>query len=72
MGVAAPTGFGKSYWVNKLLEQQDKMIEPPPQRIIYLYKRWQPLFDKMQEYIANIEFVEGIPHKMVEADSALI
>ncbi len=40
MVVAAPTGFGKSYWVNKLLEKQDEMIEPPPQRSIYLYKCW--------------------------------
>ncbi len=42
------------------------MIEPPPQRIIYLYKSWQPLFDKMQESIDNIEFVEGLPHNLQE------
>ena len=32
-----------------------------PGRIVYLYKRWQPLYDQMRDECPNIEFIKGIP-----------
>ena len=64
MIIAAPTGFGKSHFVAKLLKHRETMIEPPPERIIYLYKRWQPLFEEMKESIPNIEFIQGLPYNL--------
>jgi hypothetical protein len=37
------------------------MINPPPERIIWCYKRWQPLFSEMQITIENILFLQGLP-----------
>ena len=66
MVIAAPTGFGKSHYVAKLLAHRNTMIDPPPQRIIFLYKRWQPLYDEMRETNPNIEFIQGLPYNLQE------
>ena len=49
----------------KELLRKDKII-PSPDRIVYLYKRWQHLYDEMQEAIPNIEFIRGIPDDLDE------
>ena len=43
------------------------MISPPPARIIWLYKRWQPLYTELQKTVPAIEFVEGIPPNVKES-----
>jgi len=41
------------------------MIREPPQRIIYMYKRWQSLYDRMkEETVPNIEFIQGLPYNL--------
>jgi hypothetical protein len=37
--------------MNRLLIRAKTMINPPPERIIWCYKRWQPLFSEMQSTI---------------------
>ncbi|VDI15559.1 Hypothetical predicted protein [Mytilus galloprovincialis] len=37
------------------------MIKPSPERTIWCYKRWQPLFTEMQQTAKNIIFVQRIP-----------
>lgn len=58
------TSGGKSYWMNNILERARQMIIPPPQRIIWSYRRWQHLFNDMQRNIRNIVFVKGIPEQL--------
>ena len=60
MTVTGPTGSGKTMLLKELLLHRNKIC-PSPDRIVYLYKRWQPLYDQMQEIIPNIEFISGIP-----------
>ena len=64
MLLCGPTSSGKSCWMNKLLTHAKTMINPPPERIIWCYKRWQPLFSEMQQTIKNIVFVHGIPEDL--------
>ena len=66
----APTGGGKTYMIKKLLENRFRFIDPPPQRIIWLYGQWQPLYEDMKKSITGIEFVRGIPWN-IEEDSFL-
>ena len=61
MMLAGPTGSGKTYWMKQLLERAKTMIKPSPQRIIWCYKRWQPMFDEIKFLVKNILFVQGIP-----------
>lgn len=59
MIISGPTQSGKTHLVKTLLER--KPISPSPGRILYLYKRWQPLYTEMRMSIPHLEFIEGIP-----------
>ena len=49
--------FGKSMFCLHLIRNARKCIAPPPERIVYCYIVYQPLFDQFP----NVEFVEGLP-----------
>ena len=67
MTISGPTGSGKTFFIRKVLENYK--INPIPQRIIYLYKRWQPLYDTLKLNVKpKIEFIRGIPDDL-DADS---
>ncbi len=61
MIVAAGSGFGKSYWVKRLLAEKGRLIQPIPQRIVWCYNHWQPLYEEVNKMEPNIEFIEGLP-----------
>ena len=58
MMASGPTSCGKTTFVKNILMQ--KKIEPWPQRIVWLYKHWQPAYDIIK-YALNVEFIQGIP-----------
>ena len=64
MLLCGSTSNGKSCWMNKLLSHAKTMINPPPERIIWCYKRWQPVFSVKQDRIKNILFVQCLPENM--------
>ena len=64
--VAGMTGSGKTVWVQNLLEHASRVIQPPPQRIVWSYSQWQPVYNQMQQTLPGIEFVKGIPHDLDE------
>ena len=68
--VARMTGSGKTVWVQSLLKQANRMINPPPERIVWCYSKWQPAYMEMLVSIPHIEFVKGIPPAL-EQDSYL-
>ena len=47
--------------VSDLLENTETMITPTPQKIIYCYSLYQPLFEYLKDKIKNIEFIKGLP-----------
>jgi hypothetical protein len=59
--VAGCTQSGKTVWVKYLLENAQKTISPPPQRIIWYYGQWQPSYFDMLKTMPGIEFNKGIP-----------
>ena len=65
--VARCTQSGKTVWVKTLLENSQKTISPPPQRIIWCYGQWQPSYFDMRT-MPGIEFNEGIPDDIDNAD----
>ncbi len=58
MIVSGPTGSGKTYFVKDMLEKN--YISPTPTRIVWVYKRWQPLYEDMRRTLP-IQFIQGIP-----------
>ena len=57
--LAGATGCGKTTWLKKLLEKQDEMFKEPPQKVLYFYGVWQPMFEEMEN--AGVEFIKGLP-----------
>ena len=55
--IAGPSRSGKSMFCMRLIRNARECIAPPPERIVYCYSVYQPLFDQF----SNVEFVEGLP-----------
>ena len=51
MIVSGPTSCGKTYFVKTMLQHNQSVYYPAPQRIVWLYKRWQPLYDEIQRTV---------------------
>jgi hypothetical protein len=55
--IAGPTGCGKSVFTFKLISEAQELITPPPQKIIYCYGEYQPMFANYPQVV----FHEGLP-----------
>ncbi len=64
--IIGSTGSGKTTSVLKIIEQ--KLIEPMPEKIYYLYGAYQPLFDEWgkDKSRPTITFIEGLQLKVVD------
>ncbi|KAK3745237.1 hypothetical protein QZH41_001851 [Actinostola sp. cb2023] len=60
------TGSGKTAWVQNLLQHASRVIQPPPQRIVWSYSQWQPAYEQLQQTLPGIDFVKGIPRDLDE------
>ena len=69
MCISGQTGSGKTRFVYRLLQNLSLVYtEDPPDRILYCYGIHQPLFDKMELEIQNLEMKQGLPtHQEIEA-----
>ena len=55
--VIGPTGSGKTHFVFKLLKSAKDICSVAPERIIYCYGAWQPLFE---QYVDEMNFKDGL------------
>ena len=58
--VAGPSGSGKSYLVDNWLRNPKRIFEEVPDKMVYCYDRWQPLFGKLQKD-TKVKFYKGLP-----------
>ena len=56
MFVCGPSRCGKTLFVSKLIQNMSTFTKSPPQKIIYVYKVWQSIFDELQNN--NIVFIK--------------
>ncbi len=66
--VAGATGSGKTEFVLKLLRNRRTMFEPPVERVIYSYERYQSKFDGLE----GVEFVKGADYQLRRGENALL
>ena len=67
--MTGPTSCGKSTFVKDVLKDNRRLILPQIQRIIWLYKRWQPLYNEIQQSVMpRVEFIQGIPENIQSDD----
>jgi len=55
--VAGPTGCGKTVFTFKFISEAANMISPPPEKIMYCYGEYQPVFNEYPQVLFN----EGLP-----------
>ena len=70
MMVAGPTGSGKTQFVVKLMTE--RMFEPEPERIVWVYAQWQPAYDLVQAQFPKVEFLNGLPPDFASSLSPLV
>ena len=54
------TSCGKTQLLTQILLNNETAIQPPPTKIIYLYKVWQFKYDIIKEKLSNITFTTDI------------
>ena len=55
--VSGPSGSGKTVFVKRVVEHAGTLIHPPPERVVWCYGEWQPLYDALP----GVHFTEGVP-----------
>ena len=59
--LAGTTKAGKTTWLKKLLMHANQMFDKPPQRVLYCYTVYQPVFDDMLKTNETLNFHRGMP-----------
>ena len=57
--VSGPTKCGKTRLVRLLIEPVEQLIEPHPQRIIWVYSEWQEEYDRVLKLNPTTEFIHN-------------
>ena len=52
-----PSSSGKTQFVFRLIRHADRLVDPPPEKIVYCYDEFQPSFLEFSQ----VEFHEGLP-----------
>ncbi|XP_049341305.1 uncharacterized protein LOC125805028 isoform X2 [Astyanax mexicanus] len=63
--VCGPSNSGKSFFIKMLLENCTDSMSKIPDRIVWCYTCWQPLYDELMDKL-NIYFVQGIPESLCD------
>lgn len=58
--IAGPQQSGKTSLVKNILSFNNVLIHPQPERIVFCFSVWQPVFDDLKNQISNIEFSQGL------------
>ena len=69
MTINTLSACGKTTFVKDLLQHHGTRIQPTIQRIVWLYKRWQPLYTIIESTVKpRVEFIQGIPSDLDDDD----
>lgn len=61
MVVTGSTCSGKTTWLFRLLRHKDVMFRNPPEKVLYCYGIYQPLYEEMERELSFVTFHSGIP-----------
>jgi hypothetical protein len=62
--LAGPTQCGKTYFLVQAMLQQ--RFQPMPQRIVWVFGEWQPLYETVQKAFPHVEFVKDYSKQLYE------
>lgn len=61
IAVSGATMSGKTYWTFRLLREKETMFTSPPEKVLYCYGIFQPLFEEMEKELSFVTFHKGLP-----------
>ncbi|CAB3982341.1 DNA polymerase [Paramuricea clavata] len=53
MTLCGPTQCGKTRYITDIIKNNDELIEPPVDKLLYLYTVYQPAYDDIQKHIRD-------------------
>ena len=65
IAVSGATMSGKSFWTFHLLREKETMFTSPPEKVLYCYGIFQPLFEKVEKEMPFVTFHQGLPSEEV-------
>ena len=59
--ISGCSGSGKTHFVSRLIKYSQSLFTNNPQKIIYVYKHWQPLYSKLSKEQEHMLFMDSLP-----------
>ena len=59
--VCGASGSGKTFFAANLIANRAKIFDPAPRNVVYFYKIWQEIYDRMKENCPEIRFIDTPP-----------
>lgn len=64
--IAGPSRSGKTVFVRRMLSE--KMIDPFPTRIVFVFGEWQKEYEKLKSQVPSVDFIKGpLPADLYES-----
>ena len=61
--MSGATMSGKSFWTYRLLREKNDIFSSPPEKVLYCYGIYQPLFEKIEQELPFVTFHHGLPNE---------
>jgi hypothetical protein len=61
IGLSGCTLSGKTTWLYRLLRHKDTMFSDPPEKVLYCYDIYQPLYDEIERELPFVNLHRGLP-----------
>lgn len=60
--VAGPTSCGKTTFVIDIVQQASRLINPPPENIVWVHDDYQPVFDQLKDKVTFTSDLDSVDH----------
>ena len=61
--VSGCSGSGKSTLIQKIIKHANTLFDRKPDKIIFIYNHWQPLYQTIEKDTENMLFTNKIPNE---------
>lgn len=64
ISVSGATCSGKTTWLFRLLRHKDVMFSAPPEKVLYCYGIYQPMYEMMERELPFVTFHQNLPSQI--------
>lgn len=61
--ICGPSSSGKTTLLKRLIDHSGVLYETKPQRVIFIYKHWQPVYQTIESENDKVSFINHIPEE---------